>query len=104
MEGYLSGRGGFGAPVQGSLRREGEENAPLGTGEAHVHQTPFLFQLGVVGAFAKDGTRMRKQALFDAHQKDDGEFEPLGGVERHKRHGVVGFGVFVGAAFESGFR
>ena len=63
-----------------------ERQPPLRPGDAHVAQPPLLVDGRAVGGHR---AMVRQQPFFHAHHVDLGKLQPLGGVQRHQRHGVA---------------
>ena len=61
-----------------------QEQAPLGAGDADVGEASLLLQLLLVVQRAA----VREDALLHARDEDDGELEPLGGMERDECDGI----------------
>jgi hypothetical protein len=66
--------------VQHARLRVREIEAAPGTGDRHVHQSPFLFQ----AVFLVRALLVRKQAFLQTGDEHGVEFQPLGGVHRHQ--------------------
>ncbi len=72
-------------PAKVALHRIAQLQFLFRAGDPHERQPAFLFHLGfVVGA-----ALVRQQTMLDRHQKDDGELQPLGRVQRHQRDFVA---------------
>ena len=68
-----------------------------GAGDADEAEPALLFQLVQVAA----GAAVREDAFLQADHRDDGELQPLGGVQRHQRDRAAGALHVVGVADEA---
>ena len=68
--------------IQHSLIRAGDEQALLGARDADIAQAALLLHLRLV----HEAARGRENALFQTGHEHIGEFQALGGVQRHQRH------------------
>ena len=91
-----AGLGHVGA-VAAAVVGAGEDERVHGARHADVAEAALFFKFFGAGERA----RVREEALFKAGEKDQREFEALGGVERHERDAGVGVEL-VGVGGESG--
>ena len=60
-----------------------EEEARGGAGDPYEEEAPLLGEGG--GVRLRSGPGQREEAVFAAHQEDDGELQTLGGVQGEQR-------------------
>ncbi len=80
-----------------TAHRPGDVEPFAGAGDADVGEASLLLQLGRVAERAQVG----EHAVLEPGEEDDGELQPLGGVQRHQRdHAVALVGDRVGVGDE----